>query len=142
MFLTASRLCCRSRALSPIQHAPRTSCGGFGPFHSGQVKHHKSGRASGREDVDRLLSLKNGIFRLGLLITNTSFTRDARWSATLGDNRFFVRLRDFEDLQRWLEEDFREFPVSVRDAKEPVLLSSVRRREAPDRESEKHTGDS
>lgn len=72
-----------------------------------QVKHHRGNDKTGREAVDRLLSLKNGVFRLGLLVTNTAFTADAQWAAALGDNRFFLRLRDIEDIKRWLEDDFR-----------------------------------
>jgi len=74
---------------------------------AGQVKHHSAEQKTGREAVDRLLSLKNGVFQLGLLVTNTSFTQDARWAASKGDNRFFARLRDLEDIKRWLEDDFR-----------------------------------
>jgi hypothetical protein len=104
---------------------------------AGQVKHHSGDQKSGRPDVDRLLSLKNGIFRLGLLVTNTEFTKDAEWIARKGDNQFFARLRDFEDLKRWLENDFsderefRELPDEIELApgvriKLPFALKSQR----------------
>jgi hypothetical protein len=93
---------------------------GVGTFMlAGQVKHHSVDRRTGREAVDRLVSLKNREFRLGLLVTNTGFTKDALWAAVQGDNRFFARLRGFEDLKRWLledfsaEEEFRELPAYV-----------------------------
>ena len=42
---------------------------------AGQVKHHRGNQKTGREAVDRLLSWKNSHFRLGLLVTNTEFTK-------------------------------------------------------------------
>ncbi|MBW7996598.1 MAG: helix-turn-helix domain-containing protein [Candidatus Glassbacteria bacterium] len=84
-----------------------------------QVKHHSRGASTGRGAVDRLLAWQNTVFRLGLLVTNTRFTRDAIWTATSGDARNFLRLRDFEDLKRWLqgvyhsEMDWKEIPESI-----------------------------
>jgi restriction endonuclease Mrr len=43
-----------------------------------QVKHHRGSQKVRREDVDRLISLKGGIFSFGLLVTNTTFTQDAK----------------------------------------------------------------
>ena len=77
-----------------------------------QVKHHRAGQKTGVDKVRDLLSFKNTVFRFGLLVTNTGFTDDAKWSAVQGDNRWFAKLRDFEDLRKWLEENFtgeREF---------------------------------
>ncbi len=71
-----------------------------------QVKHHRFGRRTGREAVDRLLSWKDSPFRLGLLVTNTGFTRDALWAASEERAKHFLRLRDFEDLKRWLQDNF------------------------------------
>lgn len=71
-----------------------------------QVKHHRGDQKTGREAVDRLVSLKGGVFNFGLLVTNTFFTRDAQWVAAQGNNQYFVRLRDFADVKRWLEENF------------------------------------
>jgi len=81
-----------------------------------QIKHHRGERATGRPDVDRLLAWKDSPFRIGLMVTNTSFSHDARWLADQVNNRAFLRLRDFEDLKRWLhgqfdsEFDWRELP--------------------------------
>jgi len=88
-------------------------------FGSGQVKHHRAGRKTGRDAVDRLLAWKDSCFQLGVLVTNTEFTRDARWTAELEQNRRFLRLRDFEDLKRWIRNDFtsdqewREIPAEI-----------------------------
>jgi|ERR1017187_7128206 transcriptional regulator with XRE-family HTH domain len=73
---------------------------------AGQIKHHMGDLKATRVDVDRLLAWKDSPFRLGLLITNTDFTRDARWVAEQTANRNFLRLRDFEDLKRWIEDNF------------------------------------
>jgi transcriptional regulator with XRE-family HTH domain len=81
-----------------------------------QIKHHRGENTTGRPDVDRLLAWKDSPFRVGLMVTNTSFSRDARWLADQVSNRAFLRLRDFEDLKRWLrgqfdaESDWRELP--------------------------------
>ncbi|MCJ7653644.1 MAG: restriction endonuclease [Actinobacteria bacterium] len=86
---------------------------------AGQVKHHQDIRKTGRSAVDRLLAWRDSQFRLGLLVTNTDFTKDARWVAAQENNRAFLRLRDFADLKRWLEdnftseEDWREIPDTI-----------------------------
>ncbi len=83
-----------------------------------QMKHHED-RKTGREAVDRLLSWKNSHIRIGLLVTNTAFTSHAVWAAQMAGNQEFIRLRDFEDLKRWLadqygsEEDWREIPDRI-----------------------------
>jgi hypothetical protein len=33
-------------------------------------------------------------------------SKDAKFAAAMNDNKFFARLRDFEDLKRWIEDDF------------------------------------
>ncbi len=86
---------------------------------AGQVKHHRGQQKTGRGAVDRLLAWKGTEFRLGLLVTNTDFTSDARWVAARLDNRPFLRLRYFEDLKRWIEDNFsseeewREIPDEI-----------------------------
>jgi transcriptional regulator with XRE-family HTH domain len=81
-----------------------------------QVKHHRGNRTTGRPEVDRLLAWKDSHFRVGVMVTNTSFSQDARWLADQVGNKAFLRLRDFEDLKRWLkgqfdsEFDWREIP--------------------------------
>jgi hypothetical protein len=71
-----------------------------------QVKHHRSDQTTGRPDADRLLAWKDSPFRVGLLVTNTTFSKDARWLADQVGNKAFLRLRDFEDLKRWLRGEF------------------------------------
>lgn len=96
---------------------------------AGQIKHHRSNIKTGREAVDRLLSWKDSDFRLGLLITNTGFTRDALWVASQLNNKKFVRLRDLQDLKRWIEDDYwsekdwREIPNEIQLA--PGVIISV-----------------
>jgi len=81
-----------------------------------QIKHHRTNRTTGRAEVDRLLAWKDSPFRVGAMVTNTSFSHDARWLADQANNKAFLRLRDFEDLKRWLqgqfdsEFDWREIP--------------------------------
>jgi transcriptional regulator with XRE-family HTH domain len=86
---------------------------------AGQVKHHRAGARTGRAAVDRLLAWEASAFRLGLLVTNTEFTKDALWVAGLEQHRSFLRLRDFNDLKRWIQDDFssdrdwREIPETI-----------------------------
>ena len=86
---------------------------------AGQVKHHRGDQTTGVDAVDRLLAWKDSVFRAGLLVTNTSFTNDAVWKAHNDGNAHFLRLRDFTDLKRWLqnqygsEEDWREIPDRI-----------------------------
>src|SRR5271157_5645695 len=83
------------------------------------MKHHRGDEKAGRDAVDRLLAWKDSVFHVGLLVTNTSFTRDAVWTAQQERNARFLRLRGFIDLKRWLEgrfgeeEDWREIPDRV-----------------------------
>ena len=60
---------------------------------AGQVKHHRGGQKTGRGVVDRMASWREKGFGVGLLVTNTAFTRDALWAANR--DRLFLRLRDF-----------------------------------------------
>lgn len=52
-----------------------------------------------------------------MIVTNTSFTADAHWFAT--NNPTLLRLRDIQDLRRWLKNDFvneyewREIPDQI-----------------------------
>ena len=86
---------------------------------AGQVKHHLGDHKTGRDAVDRLLAWKDSYFGIGLLVTNTSFTRDAVWTAQQERNARFLKLRDFADLRRWLEgrfgeeEEWREIPDRI-----------------------------
>jgi transcriptional regulator with XRE-family HTH domain len=71
-----------------------------------QVKHHRTGRTTGRPEVDRMLAWKDSPFRVGVMVTNTTFSQDAKWLADQASNKAFLRLRDFEDLKRWLRDQF------------------------------------
>lgn len=71
-----------------------------------QVKHHRTNRTTGRADVDRMLAWKDSPFRVGVMVTNTTFSHDAKWLAEQANHKAFLRLRDFEDLKRWLRDQF------------------------------------
>ena len=85
-----------------------------------QVKHHRSDRKTGAPDVRDFagaLASADSPFSMGLIVTNTTFTADARWFAD--HHRRLLRLRDIQDLCRWLKDDFvneyewREIPESI-----------------------------
>jgi transcriptional regulator with XRE-family HTH domain len=84
-----------------------------------QAKHSAKHAKVGRAAIDRLLSWKDSVFRLGLLVTNTGFTKDALWTAALDRNTGFLRLRDFEDMKKWIEgnlwspTEWREIPQFI-----------------------------
>jgi hypothetical protein len=86
---------------------------------AGQVKHHREHRKTGRDAVDRLLAWKESYFTMGLLVTNTGFTRDALWLASQDRHKGFLRLRDSDDLRRWIasnfwaEDEWREIPETI-----------------------------
>jgi len=71
-----------------------------------QVKHTAlRNRKIGPPPVRDLLgTVQTHGFNVGLLVTNTTFTPDALWVAE--QRPFLVQLRDFEDLRRWLRNDF------------------------------------
>ncbi len=91
------------------------------PFLLGiQVKHHATGANVGSPDIRNLAGvlLSPGFrFNIGMLVTNTAFTPDARWFAE--NHAAMLRLRDMDDLRRWLFEDFqneaewREIPDKI-----------------------------
>ncbi len=54
-----------------------------------QVKHHRGEQTTGRDAVDRLLAWKGTEIGLGMLVTNTSFSKDALWKAAQDGNRSF-----------------------------------------------------
>lgn len=84
-----------------------------------QVKHTTlRNRKMGPEPVRDLLgTVQTHGFNVGLLVTNTTFTPDALWVAE--HRPLLVRLRDFEDLRRWLRNDFlqeyewRDLPTQI-----------------------------
>ncbi len=84
-----------------------------------QVKHHrnpnsKEGPATVREFSGTLAGQP---FNAGLLVTNTSFSPDAEWFAR--EHAKLMKLRDFNDIRRWLldnftdEAEWREIPSSI-----------------------------
>ena len=80
-----------------------------GPFPirgAAQVKHHRSVNKSNGSSVLRDFhgAIESHPFQFGVVITNTTFTADARWYANHQPG--LIRLRDGEDLRRWIEDDF------------------------------------
>jgi len=77
------------------------------PFLVGvQCKHHKSwtekvGVGEVRE-FDAVI--RNRPLQAGLFVTNTSFTPNATWE--IENHKHIIRLRDFEDLRRWIADNF------------------------------------
>jgi HJR/Mrr/RecB family endonuclease len=71
-----------------------------------QVKHIRSpDRKIGPEPIRSLLgTIQLHGFNAGLLVTNSTFTPDARWAAE--QRGVLMRLRDMDDLRRWLREEF------------------------------------
>jgi hypothetical protein len=86
-----------------------------------QVKHHDSIKVkTGIDAIQRMegvLSKRRQEFNLGMVVTNTSFTEDAKWQAK--DSGIYLRLRDGADIDRWVKGDFnneeerREFPGKI-----------------------------
>ncbi len=86
-----------------------------------QVKHHRTNRSTAVGSVrDFHGSLVSGgsPFHIGLIVTNTTFSPDAQWFAD--QNSKLIRLRDLQDLRRWLKDDYenefewREIPSKVK----------------------------
>jgi hypothetical protein len=71
-----------------------------------QVKHHRThNRSNGPEVVrDFRGALATCPAQFGVVITNTTFTADARWFADHQGG--LVRLRDISDLRRWINDEF------------------------------------
>lgn len=87
-----------------------------------QVKHYQGNHKTGRDAVDRLLAWKDTEIGVGMLVTNTAFTKDALWTAEQERNRHFLRLRDFTDLQRWLQDQYRS-PEDWREIADNIELA-------------------
>ena len=80
-----------------------------GPFPilgAAQVKHHRArNRSTGPEvirDLRGVLAIHP--IQFGVVITNTTFTVDARWFANHKEG--LIRLRDGEDLRKWIDDEF------------------------------------
>lgn len=84
-----------------------------------QIKHHSNpDRKTGAPAIrDFVGTLNRQPFSMGLVITNTTFTADAQWVAS--NQQGLIRLRDMEDLRRWLLNNFtddaewREIPEQI-----------------------------
>ena len=82
-----------------------------------QVKHHRErNRKTGPGPVRELAGIMSSrLLQIGMVVTNTSFTADARWFAE--HQPAIIRLRDMSDLKRWIasnftdEAEWREMPV-------------------------------
>jgi hypothetical protein len=92
--------------------------GSFPFLGAAQVKHHgNQSYAEGPGTVrDFAGAMATHKFSAGLIVTNTSFTPDARWFARKQGQ--LLRLRDLGDLRRWLrgefgEEEWREIPSEI-----------------------------
>lgn len=86
-----------------------------------QVKHHRSSNrktpVGDIRDFAGVLTAKHSRFALGVLVTNTAFTADAKWFAQQHED--ILKLRDMDDLRRWLAgnftgaEEWKEVPDTV-----------------------------
>jgi hypothetical protein len=103
-----------------------------------QAEHHRTDRKTGAPKVQKFVGAMSSVptFRLGFVVTNTTFTWTAEEYAR--NQSHFLRLRSLEDLMRWLQDDFnneaewREIPefielggfrVPILKPKLPTLLS-------------------
>lgn len=83
-----------------------------------QIKHHRNvKRTEGPSTVREFQGvIGSHPINAGLIVTNTSFTSDAKWFAR--EHAKLIRLRDFVDIRRWLfdefgDEEWRELPNSI-----------------------------
>jgi restriction endonuclease Mrr len=77
------------------------------PFLVGvQAKHHGNWKKKvGAGDVREFDAvIRNRQLNAGLLVSNTSFTPSASWEVQ--NHKHLIRLRDFEDLRRWIADNF------------------------------------
>lgn len=81
-----------------------------------QVKSHRPGRNTGVAAVrDFMGTISSQPVSGGVIVTNTNFSMNARWFAER--QKHLIQLRDFDDLSRWIRDDFatREFWREVPD---------------------------
>lgn len=84
-----------------------------------QIKHHRNPKVSEgpRAVRDFAGTLAGHPFNAGVLVTNTTFSPDAKWFAR--EHAQLMRLRELSDIQRLLQDDFndeaemREIPTSL-----------------------------
>jgi hypothetical protein len=80
---------------------------GFPFLLAAQVKHHSTARKTGVgvvRDFYGAITSTGTCFNLGIVVTNTSFSADAKWFAS--HNQTLLRLRDLSDLCRWMKGDY------------------------------------
>ncbi|MCX7047233.1 MAG: restriction endonuclease [Candidatus Sumerlaeota bacterium] len=84
-----------------------------------QVKHHRTQNMhTGPVPIREMQGVLSAFpFSVGLLVTNTTFTPDARWAAE--NMQGLLRLKDIADLRRWIFDDFIE-EYSLRDIPQQV----------------------
>jgi CheY-like chemotaxis protein len=94
-----------------------------------QIKSHRGNRQTPVGDVrDFMGALAGRTITGGVIITNTSFTPDARWFAQ--QHEHLLKLRDVHDLRRWIYDEFavnefwREIPSQLE--LRPGLVINVR----------------
>ena len=70
------------------------------------MKHHRAPNRSTGPDTIRNFrgALASYPVQFGVVVTNTTFTVDARWFAD--HQHGLVRLRDGEDLRKWINDEF------------------------------------
>lgn len=73
-----------------------------------QVKHHRTPkRKTGSSDIrDLAAAMRSYYFNIGLVVTNTSFTDEARFESEKNGSPP-IQLRDGEALRKWIADDFR-----------------------------------
>jgi hypothetical protein len=83
-----------------------------------QIKHRTLRRNVGPSVVREFsATIANQCINAGIIVTNALFTADAHWFAR--EHAKLLRLRDFEDIKRWIYDDFtsnhewREIPSSI-----------------------------
>ena len=90
-----------------------------------QVKHHRTNRKTPVRDIREfhgVVSSAGAPFHCGLIATNTFFTPEAQWFAR--SNQKLLRLRDVDDLARWMKDDFRD-EVALREFPKAIQLTST-----------------
>jgi hypothetical protein len=94
-----------------------------------QIKHRSRPDSKCGVEVVRsmagVLERHRGQFNLGMVVTNSSFTKDAKWFVQ--PIELFLRLRDGDDIQRWVKGQFntdrqrREIPDQIKLARNLVV---------------------
>ncbi|QDT53662.1 Restriction endonuclease [Caulifigura coniformis] len=70
-----------------------------------QAKHHRTREATTRApEIRDFQGALGDEFQVGIVVTNTGFSADAKWFAE--HRSTILRLRDGDELQRWIRDDF------------------------------------